>query len=181
MYRKQGHCQGGNISAAPANSLHPVLCVRYLEAMYLMSPSDDPHSCLFQPKAPLYWSEFSKDQCLQTCGLFCPRELPRGFPKVEMRPADASFDRATFATLSAHELAWCCVIVELPHHKGGLGITLCQHRAWQCFTARLLTWFLGWVHKNRMPLNRLLVRILQIPPLGTAPPFKPSNSFMVTC
>jgi hypothetical protein len=30
---------------------------------------------------------------------------------------------ANFATLSAHELAWCCVIVELPHHKGGLGIT----------------------------------------------------------
>jgi hypothetical protein len=30
---------------------------------------------------------------------------------------------ATFATLSAHELAWCCVIVELPHHKSGLGIT----------------------------------------------------------
>ena len=30
---------------------------------------------------------------------------------------------ATFATLSPHELAWCCVIVELPHHKGGLGIT----------------------------------------------------------
>ena len=29
---------------------------------------------------------------------------------------------ATFATLSPHELAWCCVIVELPHHKGGLGI-----------------------------------------------------------
>ncbi len=25
---------------------------------------------------------------------------------------------ATFATLSHHELAWCCVIVELPHHKG---------------------------------------------------------------
>jgi hypothetical protein len=30
---------------------------------------------------------------------------------------------ATFATLSAHELAWCRVIVELPHHKGGLSIT----------------------------------------------------------
>ena len=25
---------------------------------------------------------------------------------------------ATFVTLSAHELACCCVIVELPHHKG---------------------------------------------------------------
>ena len=30
---------------------------------------------------------------------------------------------ATFATLSPHELAWCCVIVEVPHHKRGLGIT----------------------------------------------------------
>jgi hypothetical protein len=30
---------------------------------------------------------------------------------------------ATFATLSLHELASCCVIVELTHHKGGLGIT----------------------------------------------------------
>jgi hypothetical protein len=30
---------------------------------------------------------------------------------------------ATFNTLSAHELAWCRVIVESPHHKGGLGIT----------------------------------------------------------
>jgi hypothetical protein len=30
---------------------------------------------------------------------------------------------ATFATLSSHELAWYCVIVKLPHYKGGLGIT----------------------------------------------------------
>jgi len=87
---------------------------------------------------------------------------------------------ATFATLSPHELAWCCVIVEMPHHKGGLGITPLPARAWQRFTARLLTWFLGWVH-SRMPPNGLLVRILQIPPAGTALPFKPSNSFTVTC
>jgi hypothetical protein len=90
---------------------------------------------------------------------------------------------ATFATLSPHELAWCCVIVELPHHKGGLGITplrLCQHRAWQLFTARLLTWFLGWVH-SLMPPNGLLVRILPIPTLGTGLPFKTSKSFTVTC
>ena len=38
---------------------------------------------------------------------------------------------ATFATLSPHDLAWCCVIVQLPHHKGGLGITPLP--AWQCF------------------------------------------------
>jgi len=85
---------------------------------------------------------------------------------------------ATFATLSPHELVWCCVIVELPHHKGGLGITPLP--AWQRFTARLLTWFLGWVH-SRMPPNGLLVRILQIPPAGTALPLKLSNSFTVTC
>jgi hypothetical protein len=29
----------------------------------------------------------------------------------------------TFATLSVQELAWCRMIVELPHHQGGLGIT----------------------------------------------------------
>jgi hypothetical protein len=29
---------------------------------------------------------------------------------------------ATFVTLSVHELAWCSMIVELPHHKGGPGI-----------------------------------------------------------
>ena len=36
---------------------------------------------------------------------------------------------------------------------------LCQHRAWQHFTARLLIWFIGWVH-SLMPPNGLLVRIL---------------------
>ncbi len=34
---------------------------------------------------------------------------------------------ATFATLSAHELAWCCVIVELPHHKGGYVFASIEH------------------------------------------------------
>jgi hypothetical protein len=34
------------------------------------------------------------------------------------------------------------------------------------------SWFLGWVY-SIMPLNGLLVRILQIPTLGAALPFKP--------
>jgi len=34
---------------------------------------------------------------------------------------------ATFDTLSAHELAWCRVIFELPHHEGGLGIKPIPH------------------------------------------------------
>ncbi len=50
--------------------LHSIRCFLYLWAMYLSSPSDDPHPCLFQPKAPLYWLEYSKEECLQTCGLF---------------------------------------------------------------------------------------------------------------
>jgi hypothetical protein len=50
---------------------------------------------------------------------------------------------ATFATLSAHELAWCCVIVELPHHKGGLGITPLPASGMAAFysaTAHLVSW-----------------------------------------
>jgi hypothetical protein len=50
---------------------------------------------------------------------------------------------ATFATLSAYELAWCCVIVELPHHKGGLGITPLPASGMAAFnsaTAHLVSW-----------------------------------------
>ena len=49
---------------------------------------------------------------------------------------------ATFATLSPHELAWCCVIVELPHHKGGLGITPLPAgmAAFYSATAHLVSW-----------------------------------------
>ncbi len=53
---------------------------------------------------------------------------------------------ATFATLSAleaHELAWCYVIVELPHHKGGLGITplsASDTAAFYSATAHLVSW-----------------------------------------
>jgi hypothetical protein len=55
-----------------------------------------------------------------------------------------------------------------------------QHRAWQRFTVRLLTWFLGWVH-SLMPPNGLLVKILRIPTLGTVLPFNTSNNFTITC
>ncbi len=50
---------------------------------------------------------------------------------------------ATFATLSPHELAWCCVIVELPHHKGGLGITPLPASGMAAFysaTVHLVSW-----------------------------------------
>jgi hypothetical protein len=50
---------------------------------------------------------------------------------------------ATFATLSPHELAWCCVIVELPHHKGGLGITPLPASGMAAFysaTSHLVSW-----------------------------------------
>ena len=69
---------------------------------------------------------------------------------------------ATFETLSAHDLAWCRVIVELPHHKGGIGITPLPARAWQRFTARLLKCFLGWV-RSFTPPNGLLIRIWDAP------------------
>ena len=67
------------------------------------------------------------------------------------------------------------MIVELPHHKGGLGITPLPARAWQRFTARLLKWFVGWV-RSLTPPNGFLIRILQIPTLGTALP--PSNPLL---
>jgi hypothetical protein len=50
---------------------------------------------------------------------------------------------ATFATLSPHELAWCCVIVELPHHKVGLGIKPLPSSGMTAFysaTAHLVSW-----------------------------------------
>jgi hypothetical protein len=49
----------------------------------------------------------------------------------------------TFATLSTYELAWCLVIVELPHHKGGLGITTLPASGMAAFyslTAHLISW-----------------------------------------
>jgi hypothetical protein len=143
--------------------------------------------------------------CQHTRLVFLARNLP---PDVMIRPADASFNpghgdilqRSSNCfcpgshtglnctrhsstgpgshcdTLSAHELAWYRVIVELPHHSSPRDCL-----AWQSFTARLLTWFLGWV-RCLMPPNGLLVRILlQIPTLETALPFKPSNSFTITC
>ena len=57
---------------------------------------------------------------------------------------------ATFATLSAHELAWCCVIVELPHYKGGLGITPLPAgmAAFYSATAHLVSWLSSLPHAS---------------------------------
>ena len=59
---------------------------------------------------------------------------------------------ATFATLSADELAWCRVIVALPHHKVGLGITSLPASGMAAFysaTAHLVSWLGSLSH--RMP------------------------------
>jgi hypothetical protein len=48
--------------------------------------------------------------------------------------------RATFDTLSAQVLAWCRMIVELPHQKGGPGIAPLQASAMAAFYSRRLTW-----------------------------------------
>ena len=59
---------------------------------------------------------------------------------------------ATFATLSPHELAWCCVIVELPHHKGGLGITPLPASGMAAFysvTAHLVSWLGSFQHASK--------------------------------
>jgi len=58
---------------------------------------------------------------------------------------------ATFATLSAHELAWCLVIVELPHHKGGLGSTPLPASGMSAFysaTAHLVSWLRSLPHAS---------------------------------
>ena len=58
---------------------------------------------------------------------------------------------ATFDTLSAHELAWCRVIVELPHHKGGLGITPLPASGMAAFysaTAHMVTWLSSLPHAS---------------------------------
>jgi hypothetical protein len=59
---------------------------------------------------------------------------------------------ATCATLSGHELAWCCVIVELPHHKGGLGImslTTSGMAAFYRVTAHLVSWLGSLPHASK--------------------------------
>ena len=45
------------------------------------------------------------------------------------------------------------MIVELPHHKDGLGITPLPE--WQHFTVRLLNWFLSWV--RLLPANQGII------------------------
>jgi hypothetical protein len=59
--------------------------------------------------------------------------------------------RVTFNTLSAHELAWCGVIVELPHHKGGLGITplpASEMAAFYSAIAQLVSWLSSLPHAS---------------------------------
>jgi hypothetical protein len=58
-----------------------------------------------------------RPQLRQTCSKMAWRRLSIVHAILQRGLGD------TFATMSAHELAWCRVIVELPHHKGGLGIT----------------------------------------------------------
>ena len=87
--------------------------------------------------------------------------MVRTFLKVHARPRLAyalrlshsstrSLLGATFANLSPHELAWCCVIVELPHHKGGLGITPLPAgmAAFYSATAHLVSWLASLPHAS---------------------------------
>ena len=62
----------------------------------------------------------------------------------------------TFTTLSPHELAWCCVIVELSHHKGGLGIMHLPASGMASFysvAAHLVSW-LGSLPHNPQTASR---------------------------
>lgn len=88
---------------------------------------------------------------------------------------------ATFATLTAHELAWCRVIVKLPHHKGGLGITPLPASGITAFysaTAQMVSCLGSLSHASEWVAGRNLAIS---PTLGTALPFKPSNSFTISC
>jgi hypothetical protein len=58
---------------------------------------------------------------------------------------------ATFDTLSVHDLAWCHVIVELPYHKGGLGITTLPASGMAAFyseTAHMVSWLSSLPHAS---------------------------------
>ena len=66
----------------------------------------------------------------------------------------AILQRASFDTLSVHELAWCRAIVKLSHHQGGLGITPLPASGMAAFysaTAHMVSWLgslphaSGWV------------------------------------
>jgi hypothetical protein len=60
--------------------------------------------------------------------------------------------RATYETLSAHELAWCRVIVESPHHKGALGITPLPASGMAAFysaAAQMISWLSSVSHASK--------------------------------
>jgi hypothetical protein len=72
--------------------------------------------------------------------LFLPRFSYRGLNCTSHSSTGLG---ATFDTLSAHELAWCRVIVELPNHKDGLGIMPLPALGMAAFysaTAHLVSW-----------------------------------------
>jgi hypothetical protein len=57
----------------------------------------------------------------------------------------------TFYTLTERVLEWCRMIVELPHHKGGLGITPSQASGMAAFysaTAELVAWLHSFPHAS---------------------------------
>ena len=92
--------------------------------------------------------------------------------------------RATFNTLEPcpHELAWCRVIVELPHHKGGLGITPLPASGMAAFysaTSQLVSGLSSLPNASEWVAGQNLADPTVT--LGTALPFKPSNSFTISC
>ena len=83
-------------------------------------------------------------RCSYETGLNCKRHSP-GPPPVPLPTiaGESLGPGSHFDTLSAHESAWCRVIVELPHHKGGLGITPLPASGMAAFysaTAQLVSW-----------------------------------------
>jgi hypothetical protein len=87
---------------------------------------------------------------------------------------------ATSDTLSAHELAWCRVIVELPHHKGGLGITPLPASGMAAFysaTAHMVSWL------GSLPQASEWVAGQNLADTNTwnSSALLPSDSFTITC
>ena len=82
--------------------------------------------------------------------------------------------------LSAHEMAWCRLIVELPLHQGGLGITPLPASGMAAFysaNAHMVSWLCSLPHASEWVAGKNLAA----PTLGTARPLKPSNSFTISC
>jgi hypothetical protein len=67
-----------------------------------------------------------------------------------------------FDTLSAHELAWCRVIVELPHHEGGLGITPLPASGMAAFYSaitQMVSWLSSLPHASEWVAGQMLMRL----------------------